>query len=254
MQLRVLGCSGGIGHGRATTSLLINDSVLLDAGTGLCDQGLDALRKIRDVYLTHSHLDHVAGIPLLVDTIFDSLSSPLTVHGRPETLEALRRHVFNGVMWPDFTVIPEPARPALRFAPMAVGERREVAGCDVRSIEVNHAVPAVGYRVDCGGKVLAFSGDTTTNETFWEALNAAPRLELLIVEVAFPEEDLELSRLAHHYCPSTLAADLARLRHRPRIYLTHFKPGAEDRILSQCRAAVPDRDLQPLRPGDCFEI
>ncbi|HHC72273.1 MAG TPA: 3',5'-cyclic-nucleotide phosphodiesterase [Thiotrichales bacterium] len=252
MKIRVCGCSGGIGEGRKTTSLLVDDTILIDAGTGMFDLPLEALRRIRHVYLSHSHLDHVAGVPLLVDTIFDDLEEPLTIHARAETLEALRAHVFNDVIWPDFSRIPNHDRPVMRYCEMVVGERRTIHGCTVESVSVNHQVPAVGYRIQCAGGSFAFSGDTTTNDAFWEMLNRHDDLDILIVEAAFPERDLELARLACHYCPSLLAADLAKLRHRPEIYLTHLKPGAEEEIVAECRAAMPELEFLRLENGQEF--
>lgn len=254
MQIRVLGCSGGIGEGLDTTCLLVDEKILIDAGTGIGGLPLSSLRKIRHVFVTHSHLDHIAGIPLLVDTIFDALDEPLTVHGRAETIAALRDHVFNNVIWPDFSAIPDRERPALRFQVMEAGEVRHVGDCTVELIPVNHAVPGAGYRVQCDGGAFAFSGDTTTNDTFWAALNRHASLDLLIVEAAFPDRDLELCRLAHHYCPSLLAEDLAKLRHRPQVYITHLKPGDEEEIVDQCRTGIRDLDVRPLSSGAVFRF
>ncbi len=254
MKIRVLGCSGGIGEGLDTTCLLVDDRILLDAGTGIGSLPLSALQKIRHVFVTHSHLDHIAGIPLLVDTIFDALDEPLTVHARAETIDALRTHVFNGVIWPDFTVIPNADRAVLRFEVMAPGESFRVGDCSVELVPVNHVVPGAGYRVECAGGALAFSGDTTTNDTFWTALNAHDDLDVLIVEAAFPDRDLDLCRLAHHYCPSLLATDLEKLRHRPQVYLTHLKPGDEDEIVGQCRDGIRHLDVRQLFGGEIFEF
>lgn len=254
MRIRVLGCSGGIGEGLDTTCLLVDERILIDAGTGIGSLPLSALRRIRHVFVTHSHLDHIAGIPLLVDTIFDALDEPLTVHARAETIEALRSHVFNNVIWPDFSAIPSREQPVLRFEAMAPGERCQVGDCSVELVPVNHVVPGAGYRVQCDGGAFAFSGDTTTNDTFWAALNAHDRLDLLIVEAAFPDRDLELCRLAHHYCPSLLADDLAKLHHRPQVYITHLKPGDEDEIVGQCRAGIRDLEIRQLFGGEIFEF
>lgn len=252
MRIHVLGCSGGIGQGLNTTSLLLNDTLLIDAGTGLCDLPLPAMRKIRHVFVTHSHLDHVAGIPLLVDTVFDTLTEPLTVYGRSETIDALRSHIFNNVIWPDFTRIPSPERPVLRLQAVEAGDVHNIDGCEVEMVPVNHVVPGAGYRVECAGQAFAFTGDTTTNDSFWETLNRHPRLDLLIVETAFPDRDEHLSRLAHHYCPSLLAADLDKLEHDPAVYITHLKPGAEEEIIDECRRTIRRFDIQRLYGGEVF--
>jgi len=254
MRLQVLGASGGIGTGLRTTSLLVDDDILIDAGTGVWDLALHEMASIRHIFLTHSHLDHVAGMPLLVDTVFDRLDGPITVHARAETIEAIRQHVFNWVIWPDFTKLPSPERPAVRFAPMRPGERREIGGRVIEMIEVAHAVPAAGYRVECATGAFAFSGDTSSNDAFWEALNRHERLDVLIVETAFSDHEEPLSRKAGHYCPSLLAADLRKLNHRPRVYLTHLKPGEEELIYTQCRERVERLQVRPLRGGQVFQL
>lgn len=255
MKLRILGCSGGVGAQLRTTSLLIDDDVLIDCGSGVGDLTLDEMRRIRHVFLTHSHLDHVAFLPLMLDSIFQDIQEPLVIHGQAATLEALQQHIFNWAIWPDFTQLPTRERPVARFAVMHPGEVRSVGNLAFEMIPVHHTVPAVGYCVvTSSGKVFAFSGDTTTNDTFWQALNARERLDLLLVETAFANADLALSKLARHYCPSLLGEDIKKLRHHPRVLITHHKPGEETAIFSECRAAMPGWDLLQLKGGDVFQL
>ena len=110
-QLQILGCSGGIGGDLRTTSLLLDDDILIDAGTGVCDLSLDAMAKIDWVFLTHSHLDHILSLPLLLDSVGAKRSKPVHVYGLPETVATLKQHIFNGKIWPDFSVIPTAEKP-----------------------------------------------------------------------------------------------------------------------------------------------
>ena len=254
MKVRILGCSGGISAGLRSTSLLIDDDILIDAGTGLGDLTLEEMGRIRHIFVTHSHLDHVCFIPLLIDTIFDLVEEPVIIHGQENTLQALQGYIFNWVVWPDFAELPRPEAPVLRYRSMQPGDTWENKGRTFEMIAVNHIVPAVGYRVSDAGGSFAFSGDTTTNDTFWAALNAHPTLDMLIVEAAFADHNLKLSQLAKHYCPSLLAGDMQKLRHFPDIYITHRKPGEEDRILQECREQIPDRKLRALSGGEVFTL
>ena len=254
MRITVLGCSGGTGCGLRTTALLLDDDILIDAGTGVGDLAISRMAKIRHIFLTHSHLDHVAGIPLMIDTVFDQLTAPVTLHGRRETLQALQAHIFNWVIWPDFSQLPSPERPAVRYQVMAPGEKCVLDGRSLEMIAVNHTVPAAGYRVECTSGAFAFSGDTTTNDDFWEALNRHSRLDLLMVEAAFADNEIELSRQARHYCPQLLAADLGKLHHHPEIYVSHLKPGFEHTIYNQCRAAIPNLEVRRLFGGEVFQL
>jgi ribonuclease BN (tRNA processing enzyme) len=254
MKVRMLGCSGGIGAGLRTTSILVDDDILIDTGTGVGELTLKELRAVRHVFMTHSHLDHSGGLPLLIDTIFEVLSDPLTVYGRSETVEALKNHIFNWVLWPDFSVLPNAAKPCMRYDVMALGSTRTVGARTVRIVEVNHTVPGAGYIIESGGKVFAFSGDTAANDAFWTALNALPRVDVLVVETAFANANEELAWLSRHYCPKTLAIDLAKLKHDPQIWITHLKPGAEDAIFHEIEQAIPGRRLHRLRGGELFDL
>ena len=255
MKVRVLGCSGGIYRDTATTAFLVDDDILIDAGTGVCELTLAEMRRIRHVFITHSHLDHIASIPLLADTLFDELTGrPLVVHALPETIRELQAHIFNWAIWPDFTVLPHKHDAVLRFEAMQAGSVLELDGRQIEMISVSHAVPGAGYRLAAAGKSFAFSGDTTSNDSFWEGLNKHESLDLLLVESAFADKDLELAKKAFHYCPQLLAADLQKLKHRPKVCITHLKPGCEQEIMQQCREAMPERDVQQLRDGDMFDL
>jgi cAMP phosphodiesterase len=251
MDIRVLGCSGGIGgNGRRTTSFLLGSEVLIDAGSGVADLSLDELAAIRHIFITHAHLDHIHMLPLLLDSVFDRLEQPVVVHGQPHTLRALRDHIFNWVVWPDFTALPSEELPVLVLQQMEPGEHVIVGDTRFGMIPVNHIVPTVAYTVEYPGGVFAFSGDTTTNDTLWEGLNALDRLDHFIVEAAFSSAEMALCEMSKHYCPQLLAADLKKLRHNPQIYLTHAKPGEEEMIYRECRELIADRPLYHLTGGE----
>lgn len=254
MRVHVLGCSGGLGAGMQTTSLRIDEDILIDAGTGVGTLAPEVMARVRHILLTHSHLDHVAGIPLLLDSVFDRLDGPVTVYGQPQTLDALRAHIFNNVIWPDFSRLPTPEAPVLRYQTLQMGEVLELGGRRFEMLPAHHVVPTVGYRVTAPGGAFAFTGDSTSNDEFWAALNAGPPVDVLIIEVAFPDEEDDLCRKARHYSPRMFAADLAKLRHEPKVYITHNKPGSELRIYDQCRAHLNGRPLHRLYGGQRFDI
>ena len=235
--------------------MLIDNDVLIDAGTGIGDLELDDLDSIRHVFLTHAHLDHVAGLPMLADRVFDEdFTEPLTVYAREETLRAVKDHLFNGIIWPDFTRLPSPEKPMLRFQVCSPGDTVTINHRDFYAVDVMHTVPTLGYTVQNSGGVFAVSGDTKTNETLWPVLNACDDLRVLVIEVSFPDEMESLATESGHYCPRTLTRDLERLRHAPEIWLTGMKPGEEDRILEQVVAAAPDKNIQMLSRGTILSV
>ena len=255
MRVRVLGCSGGINRDVATTSYLVDDDILIDAGTGVSNLSIDEMRGVRHIFVTHSHLDHISSIPLLADTLFDDLvGNPIVVHALPETIKALQDHIFNWVIWPNFTELPHKTNAVLKFEAMDAGSVTTISGRNIEMISVNHAVPGVGYCIDSAGKVFAFSGDTTSNENFWVSLNKRESLDLLFVESAYADKDIEMAKMAFHYCPQLLAQDIAKLNHKTRICISHLKPRSEQEIIEQCRAAMPDQDIHQLKSDDIFQL
>ena len=255
LKVRVLGCSGGIAKGVATSSFLIDDDILIDAGTGVGDLSIREMQRIKHIFITHSHLDHVCSIALLTDTLFDRLiGQPITVYAQRSTIKALKEHVLNWTIWPDFTALPKKSNAVLKLKTMAKGSTLDIDGRSVEMIPVNHSVPAVGYRVESQGKSFAFSGDTTSNETLWAALNKHDNLDLLFIEAAFSNREAELAKLAFHYCPQTLAEDMLKLKHRPKVCISHLKPGDEKRIMKECEKAMPDWKLHQLKSGERFKL
>ena len=255
MRIRILGCSGGIGAGSRTSAMLVDGDVLIDAGTGIGDLSLGELQRVRHVFLTHAHLDHIAGLPMLVDSIFDeNFETPLTVYAREETLRALQEHLFNDVIWPDFGKLPGPERPMLRYRVVVPGDTVTIGHRDFYAVDVMHSVPSLGFTVQNSGGAFAVSGDTKTNETLWPVLNACDDLRVLVIEVSFPDEMAALAAQAGHYCPQTMTDDLGRLEHDPEIWLTGMKPGEERRILDQVRKAAPERRIRMLERGTILDV
>jgi ribonuclease BN (tRNA processing enzyme) len=225
MRIRVLGCSGGIGGSLRTTSLLVDEDILVDAGTGVGDLSLDRLTRIDHVFITHSHLDHIACLPFLVDTTCWLRRGPVTVYGLPETLQALRDHIFNWKIWPDFTQIPAASRPCMVYREVGVGETITLADRRITPIPANHTVPAVGYAMQGPEGALVYSGDTGVNDGLWEVVNALPRVDYLIIETAFSNKERDVASASKHLYPEQLASELAKMTASPEVYVTHLKPG-----------------------------
>ena len=224
MKLKVLGCSGGIGGNLHTTSFLLDHDVLIDAGTGVGELSLTELAMIDHIFVTHSHLDHIASIPFMLDTVGFMRDGPLTVYASEETLEILKQHVFNWKIWPDFSKIPNARQPYLRYQAMELGETIVLNGRKITSLPANHVVPAVGYHLDSGKVSLVFTGDTTTCDALWKVVNKIENLRYLIIETAFSNSEKDLAIVSKHLCPSMLAEELVKFKRRAEVFITHLKP------------------------------
>lgn len=255
MKVRILGCSGGIGgrHLR-TTSMLVDSDILIDCGTGVGDLSIAELAQIDHVFLTHSHLDHIACLPLMVDTVGDMRSRPLTVHATEATLEILHNHIFNWAVWPDFTEIPSPEEPVLRFESLHVGAPVDMDGRRIVPLPVNHTVPANAYQLDSGRASLVFTGDTGPCPALWAAINRIANLRTLIVETAFSNRERRLATASRHLCPETLKEELARLERDAEIYITHLKPGQVELIMQEIEDGVGELKPRMLQNNQVFEL
>ena len=253
-NIRVLGCSGGVGGIARTTAFLIDQDVLLDAGTGVMNLELHQLAAIDHVFITHAHLDHIVSLPLLLDSVAALRKKPLQVYAQADTIEALRTHIFNWQIWPDFSQIPDAKDPYLHFNVIAVNEPVVIGSREIKAVAVEHTVPAVGYIIKGKQGSFAFSGDMTENENFWHILNQCSDLKHLVIETTFPDEQIELTRLSKHLCPSMLKDELEKLRLKPDIFITHLMPGGEKTIMDQIKDHMPDKGLQQLQADHIFEI
>ena len=251
-KIKVLGCYGGIGGAMRTTSLLVDDDVLIDAGTGVGDLSLADLLKIDHIFITHSHLDHIASIPLLLDTVMGLRTKPVTLHATAQVISLLKLHIFNWFIWPNFNMIPDAANPFLVYNEMSEGQSVEIQQKTITVLPANHVVPAVGYQVNNGAASLVFTGDTVGGQNFWDAVNTIKNLKYLIIETAFSNAEAELARLSKHLCPNTLAAELAYLKAQPEIYITHLKPGEDAVIMKEIAANPKTQHCKALQQQQVF--
>lgn len=255
MRLRVLGCSGSIGgQQNRTTSFLVDHDILIDAGTGVGDLSLAELTLIDHIFVTHSHLDHVNSIAFFLDSVGALRPKPVTVYATGPTIAILKKNLFNWDIWPDFTVIPTPEQPFLRYQEIAVGKVIALDGRKITVLPAIHTVPAVGYQLDSGKSSLVFTGDTGPNDALWEAVNRIENLKYLIIETAFSDKDRELAKLAQHLCPSMLADELAKLKRRAEIYITHLKPSEIELTMQEIDELPGDRRPRPLQNNHVFEF
>ena len=263
MILNVLGCSGSIAAGCKTTAFLLDGDVLIDAGTGVGDVALDALARVDHILISHSHLDHVLSIGLIADGVMRARQAlgrgPIRVHALPETLAALRTHIFNGVIWPDFTRLPSADHPALELVPFAVGDVLTLNGKRIEVLSAVHTVPAVGFAVagragrgiDPGWWV--YTGDTGPNPHLWERLRRM-KVAHLIIETAFSDQESQLAHISRHLCPAALGQELAQLKGSVDVHITHIKPGEMDAVMSQIGRLGTTHRIHALTAGQVMRI
>ncbi|MCY7314072.1 MAG: 3',5'-cyclic-nucleotide phosphodiesterase [Rubrivivax sp.] len=257
MQIRVLGCSGSIAAGSRTTSFLLDHDVLIDAGTGVGDLTLAEMAGIDHILVTHSHLDHVLSIGLLADSVTRRRRAaqrpPILVYALPATITALRQHIFNGVIWPDFTRLPDETHPVLQFQPVQQGETLAIGTRCIEVLPASHTVPAVGYAVHGSQGAWVFTGDTGPNPALGARL-AQIDIHTLVIETAFGDDERALAGISRHLCPATLREELAQLRAPTDVRITHIKPGEVAAVMSEIAAHSSRHSLRALASGDLMTL
>src|SRR6185369_15837433 len=232
MKLRILGSAGAELPDFRPPAFLLDDQLLLDAGTIGSVLSEEEQLKIHTIFITHSHLDHIRSIPALADNIIiKNQPHTVSVKSSAEVIDALQNHMFNDVIWPDFTKIPSQENPVLKFSSITPYQEYVVGEYRVTAIPVNHTVPTVGYMVKSGERTLVYTGDTGPTEEIWKYCSGA---DALIVEVSFPDSMQELALLTKHLTASMLIKELEKIDVLPKhILITHPKPQYYDRILKE---------------------
>jgi len=251
VKIRVLGCYGGQLLGFHLSSFLVNDSILLDAGSPTVALTLEEQRHIRHVFISHTHLDHIQDIAFLADN--RSLkrmggvdeNRHITIHSLQDNLDTIKTHFLNDVVWPDFTQIPSVKDPILTLSAIEPLKSITVDRVTITPIPMNHPVPCTGFLLDQGGKQFIYSADTGITDTLWEVANAQPNLRGLIIDCSFPNAYQNLAEISGHLTPKQMASELKKLRALGEIpiYLFHMKP----ETLNVMTAEVEAEDIPHLR-------
>ncbi len=253
MKVKVLGCYGGNTRGHGMTAFLINDTVALDAGWVSGALPLEAQQRVRDVLISHAHLDHTCSLPFLIDNNFSAPGFALRIHAVSEVVAALKSHLFNNHTWPDFTCLPNDMTPVLRLVEIEEERPFTLNGLRVRAVRVSHLVPTTGFVVEDKVGSLAFTSDTGPTHRFWEVIGRLRRLKAVITETSFPNEMQDLANVSGHLTPRTLQGELAKLKKDVPVYLYGAKPRFLKAIRRQLKE-IRDPRIQVLSQGQTLRV
>jgi cAMP phosphodiesterase len=255
MKVKILGCSGSETIGHMPPGFLVNDVMMLDAGTITAALSIDAQSKITDILISHTHLDHIKSLLFLADNIIGRIKKPVNIRAIPKVIDAIRKHLMNDLIWPDFTRIPTPKNPVLTYKPMPMGKTVNVAGLRVKAIPMNHPVPAAGFLVSDGKSSFLYSADTGPNEGLWKEAAKAKNLNAIIVDTSFPNSLEMIADASGHFTPRQLHDDLigAKLDHDLPIYIYHIKPVHKNKVLSELRA-LGRKNVKILQEGKTYNF
>lgn len=253
MKVRVLGCSGSEAIGHNPPGFLVNDRVMLDAGTITSMLTIEQQSRITDVFISHTHLDHIKSLLFLSDNVIGRIKKPVNVRSIPKVLDAIRKHLMNDIIWPDFTKIPSAKDPVLAYAPFAEMRPVRAAGLTVKAVPMNHPVPAVGFLVSDGKTSFIYTADTGPNERIWKEAAKARNLRGIIVDTSFPNAMDFVAGLSGHFTPAQLAADLTRANvpFDTPIYIYHIKPVHKKKVIAELKA-MGRKHVKVLQEGKTY--
>ncbi len=253
MRYQVLGCSGGEAPGYRLSSFLVEDRLLIDTGCVAKMLDVPQQAKIDHILLTHSHLDHTGGLPLLADNIFGMRTTPVHVHGIAPTLDGVRRNLLNDVVWPDFTRMPSSAFPTLLYREIPEDGPFQLAGLTIRAVRVNHTVECVAYFVQTRRGTLLHIGDTGPTEAIWRHARRVRRLLAICIETTFPNRLQDIADLSGHLTPQSLDKELEKLDRDVPVYIYHLKPHFRPEILGELKR-LRRRALHILEEGTLYRF
>lgn len=254
MQVQVLGNAGGETPHHLPTCLLIDETLAIDAGSLCRALPIAAQARIDHVLIGHSHMDHVKDLALLAENLLGRRDRPLDVHAGPDTCRALSEHLFNNVIWPDFTMLPTRRRPVLRLRPHAAGRKFKVGAFTVRFLKVNHPVESMGMLVSDVSGTMLYSSDTGPTNELWRQADRQPDLRAAFVETSLPNAMQQLAEQVGHLTPYSLARELTKMANKQLpVFLYHLKPSYHSELLREIRA-LRDPRLQPIVQGELIEF
>ncbi len=253
MRIRLLPSSAGReSQLQCLTSFLIDDRVAIDGGSIGFALGPGEIGSVRHIIVTHSHADHTASLPIYVAEAFNVLNDPIIIYGSVEVISALRKHVFNDDVWPDFEKIQlsNGSGPTVEFRELRARQKLNIAGIDVTPIPVNHLVPTFGLLVQNETAAVVFTSDTYTTDEIWKAARKIEHLKAVFVDVSFPNEMGELAEVSRHLTPELLADELKKLDREVEVYAVHIKPTNRDEVIKQIAALTG----QPVSIGEIDRV
>jgi len=233
MEIKVLGSFGGSTRTARLTNFLINNSLALDAGCLTQTLSLKQQHCITNVIISHSHMDHITSLPFLVDNLFGQTVAPLNIWGSTHVIHCLRTHIFNDVIWPDFTKIQFNGTPSILFHTLTSRTSFSIGDLQITPIPVNHIVPTHALYIEDQNGGFLFSSDTSTTDEIWQFVNQKEKLKAIIVDCSFPNEMEDLAIMSGHMTPTLLARDLKKLESDCDIYIYHAKSSFEKLLHQQ---------------------
>ena len=253
MKIEVLGIYGGASRECRTTSLLVNETIALDAGSLAQSLTIERQERVRSIVLTHSHIDHTASLPFFVENVYGRVEGPIDIYASKATIYSVRKHLFNNDSWPDFSRMPNNLLPSMKFHELVADVPVMLGPVKFTPFEVDHPVPTFGFLIEEGSDGLLWSSDTGPTHRLWELANLSVNLKAVCVETSFDNSMQQIADISGHLTPQTLVRELDKLERRLPLLLHHLKPPCVGQIRSEI-SALGNPDLHHMEQGKAYRL
>lgn len=254
MKIQVLGGHGGLTRDHATTSFLIDDTLLLDAGAVASTLSVQEQASIQNILISHCHLDHIKDLAFICDNCFGLKPNPFEVYTHGTVKKIIKSHLLNNIIWPDFTALPNESKPTMRIHAVESEKTFELGKYQITPVRVNHDHDAMGFVVDDGAVAVLFTCDTGPTDRIWEVGGQIKNLKAIFTEVSFPDELQAVANVSYHHTPATIRLELSKMPKHVPVILTHFKPNYKNQIITQLQGVGDGRIKLLEDDGEIFSF
>jgi ribonuclease BN (tRNA processing enzyme) len=245
MKVQLLGSSvRNSAQYQYVSSFIVNGTVAIDAGSLGFHGTPQEQEAIRHVFLTHSHSDHTASLPIFVENAWTPSGECPRVYGSPETLDSVQRHIFNDVVWPDFVALSKRMPPFLQLCALQPEVQVEADGLRITPVPVDHLVPTFGYVIadDHGAAIIA--GDTGPTTRLWEVAHQTAGLRAIFLEACFPNSMKPLAETSRHLTPEMFCQEVAKMPPGVRVVAVHIKVRYREEVIRELNAlGLPNLEI-----------
>jgi cAMP phosphodiesterase len=254
MKIQVLGGHGGLSKGFETTSFLIDDKLLIDAGAVASTLTIEQQVNIDNILISHCHLDHIKDLAFISDNCFGLKNKAFQVHTHQTVKDILKTHFLNDVIWPDFTILPNEKNPTIVINAIPDEQTLVIGEYAVTPVKVKHAHDAMGFIIEKDGSAVLFTLDTGPTERIWEFAKKNKKLKAIFTEVSFPNVLEKVALLSDHHTPKSMQQELSKMPEGIPVILTHLKPNYRQDILKEIEDIGEDRIRVLDKDGEIFKL
>jgi len=241
MMVRIIGGHGGVSPGFKATSYLIDGKLLIDAGSVASGIQIEEQARIEHILISHPHLDHISDLAFLADNCFGMKDQPFHIYAHPKVEKAIKDHLLNDLIWPDFTKLPSRENPTLAFYSLKPMQEIILGDYKIKPISVNHQNEALGFIVERKNTAVLFTQDTGPTEKIWEEAHRCSNLRGIFTEVSFPNSMQAIADESLHHTPQTIKAEIKKMPAQVPIFLGHLKPNFQHQLFLEIEALQEER-------------